>query len=305
MRSFSLILALLATSTALGTLAGGSATPDVPAPPVVRDRLVSTNLPADELLLSLLAPERLLAVSAFAQDARVSNVAEQARQVSRIARPGNADVERLVALTPTAVVLFPFARPESRELLARCGVPVIELPIASSLRAVESSVRAMGDRVGEAGRSRQLVAAMRRRLRLVELRESARRPSVLYFTRGYTAGRGTLIGELIERAGGSNAAAEAGITGHARLDAERILAMDPDFILLAPWRADARERRIGGVPEAGRDPLLVRTRAVREGHVLLVPPRHLMSTTHYVVGAVEDIANELRRFDTTGVVVSP
>jgi ABC-type Fe3+-hydroxamate transport system substrate-binding protein len=116
---------------------------------------------------------------------------------------------------------------------------------------------------------------------------------VLYFTRGYTAGRGTLIGELIERAGGRNAAAEAGVEGHARLDAEHILAIDPDYILLAPWRADARERSLTGELSVTRDPLLVRTRAVRHGHVLFVPPSHLMSTSHFVALAVEDIARQL------------
>lgn len=298
MRSFGLTLALLAASTVLATVGTGPAVRDVPAPPRVTDRLVSTNLPADEILLTLLPPERLLAVSAFARDERISNVAAAARRVGHTARPGNAEVERLVALSPAAVVLFPFARPESRQLLARCHVPVLELPIASSLGAVESSLLGLGERVGEPGRAAQLVTAMRRRLAAVHT--PTRQPSVLYFMRGYTAGRDTLIGELIERAGATNAAAEAGIAGHARLDAERILAMDPDFILLAPWRADAKERHVGGPPAPGRDPLLVRTRAVREGHVLLVPPRHLMSTSHFAAAAVEDIARELARFDGRG-----
>jgi len=294
--AFALILLLLA-STALTTLEAGPRTSDVPAPALVNDRLVSTNLPADEILLSLLPPERLLAVSAFATDGRISNVAELARHVPAKARPGSAaDVERLVALAPAAVVLFPFARPEARGLLARCSVPVIELRVASSLAAVEESVRSLGTRVGEAAHAQQLVDEMERRLRHVDAERSpGERPSVLYFMRGYTAGRGTLLNEMIERAGARNVAAEAGIEGHARLDAERILAMDPDYILLAPWRADARRRDVGPEQRAAHDRLLARTRAVRGGHVIFVAPRHLMSTSHFVALGVEDIAQQLRR----------
>ncbi|NOY90888.1 MAG: ABC transporter substrate-binding protein [Deltaproteobacteria bacterium] len=293
MRSLLPILALLTASTALAGFGAGPSTPDVAAPDVVRERLVSTNLPADEILLSLLPPERLLAVSSFARDPHISNVAALARRVGDVARPGNGDVERIVAMSPAAVVLFPFMRPESRELLARCHVPVISLPIAESLEAVEASVLGLGARVGEPEGARELVDEMRERLSDVDAR-AAERPSVLYFTRGYTAGRGTLIGELIERAGGRNAAAEAGVEGHARLDAEHILAIDPDYILLAPWRADARERSTSGDLAVTRDPLLIRTRAVRRGHVLFVPPSHLMSTSHFVARAVQDIARQLR-----------
>ncbi len=293
MRSSLPILALLASSTALAGLGAGPTTPDVAAPEVVREGLVSTNLPADEILLSLLPPDRLLAVSSFARDPHISNVAALAQRVGDVARPGNGDVERIVAMSPAAVVLFPFARPESRELLARCHVPVISLPIAESLEAVEASVLGLGARVGEAGRAHELVNEMRERLGHVDAPHGGR-PSVLYFTRGYTAGRSTLIGELIERAGGRNAAAEAGVEGHARLDAEHILAIDPDYILLAPWRADGRARSLDGDRRENRDPLLVRTRAVRLGHVLFVPPRHLISTSHFVARAVEDIAGQLR-----------
>jgi iron complex transport system substrate-binding protein len=55
---------------------------------------------------------------------------------------------------------------------------------------------------------------------------------MIYTFFGWTAGNGTFIGALVERAGASNVAAEAGIEGYEELNEEVLVDQDPDWILL-------------------------------------------------------------------------
>ena len=286
------VVGLLAGSVGLGVWAEGAPAPEAAAVSGRPARIVSATLSTDEMLLAMVEPDGLVAVTHFALDPRVSNVVEQARRVEHVV---TGDAEQLVSLEPDVVLADPVGRPETRALLARVGVPVWQVPAAHSIADVKENVRSVAARVGMPERGEALVRDMdlviegaRERVRDVE------RPTVLLYNRGgFTAGSGTLFDELLRIAGGRNAAAEAGIEGHASIAIERALALDPDVILTTDYAADGRSRRM--IPEVTLedDPAWSDTRAVREGRVYALSGRTVLSTSHHVARAVPEIARLL------------
>ena len=269
--------------------------PDEPAPPepgARPERIVSATLSTDEMLLALVEPEALVAVTHFALDPRVSNVTERAREVRAVV---TGDPESVLALEPDVVFADPVGRPETRALLRRAGVPVLRVPEARSLDDIRRNVRWVGEWVGERERAEALVAEMDRVVADAAGRvRGAPRPRVLLYNRGgFTAGRGTLFDELVRLAGGRNAAAEAGIEGHASLAIERALALDADVVLTTDYGADARARRMLEPTSITRDPVWSGATAVRTGRVHALEGRHVLSTSHHVAHAVADIARAL------------
>jgi ABC-type Fe3+-hydroxamate transport system substrate-binding protein len=98
---------------------------------------------------------------------------------------------------------------------------------------------------------------------------------VLYWADPHTAGGGTMIGHLIEAAGGTNAARESGVVGIVPLGAERAFALDPDVVLVARWQDAASALRA--------HPLLRQMRAVRAGRIVEMPNRLLVTLSHHAV----------------------
>lgn len=182
-------------------------------------RIVSVNLCADQLLLRL-APERVIAITMLSR--RGDLAPDPSLGADKPAIRGSA--EEILALQPDLVVFGPFSAAATRSLLERLGLPVYTLPYVASLPALREAIRTLGQLVHEPERA----AALERRLDTLARPFDAEPSLILYYLQGgYSAGRGTWVGELIERSGGINAAARAGLTGYGDLPLERALAARP------------------------------------------------------------------------------
>jgi iron complex transport system substrate-binding protein len=289
----SLLLASALSTWAAGSGNGSSSGDTAGAPlPAHPERIVSTNLPTDEILLALLPPERLLAVSHFAHDPTISNVTTEARRVPHRVR---GEAEPILALSPDLVFAFPYGQREVQALLGQAGVPVAHVSGANDIAGVRANIQRIGDIVGERQRADALVARMDQSLADVRRRtQGANRPRVLiWYTGGTTSGPGTLVDEVLAVAGGRNVAAEAGLEGIATLPLETALALDPDVLFVLDFRADARTREVGGAPALVDHPVWRTLDAVREGRVHVLPPHHAYASSHHVSEAALDMARRL------------
>src|SRR5262249_37764363 len=140
----------------------------------------------------------------------------------------------------------PYNTADALKLLERSGLTIYRNEDIHGIDEVEAGVLRLGERVGEPGRARGVVESMRARRRKLaqRLTDVGRRPLVLYWSSGDTAGRGTTIDDVIREAGGSNVAAELGLEGSPEISPERVVAANPEVILLARWKAEDRQGRI-------------------------------------------------------------
>jgi iron complex transport system substrate-binding protein len=269
------------TRTCLGALLVAVGSLAAAPPPL---RVASLNLAADEVLVDLLPAERLLAVTSFADDASMSNVA--GRVPKGAARFPRADVERLIALAPDLVVISQYTDADVQRQLERAGLRLHRMQGLETLAGFREAVLGLGRAVGAEAAARTLVERYDRTLAELERRlRGTPRPRVLYWANPMTAGADTAIGTLIECAGAVNVGREIGVTGIAPAGAERAFVADPDVVLLGRWP---------GVREALlAHPLLSQLRAVRAGRIVELDTPLLVALNHHAAAACWSLAGEL------------
>lgn len=249
-----------------------------------RGRVASMNLTADEILVEILPPARLVAVTRFADEAGTSNVV--GRVPPEVARFPRADLERLVALRPDLVVVSQYTDADFLRQIEKSGIRWHRMEGLASLSGFRESILSLGRAVGEEAAARGLVARYDARLAaLVRLLEGAKRPRVLYWANPYTAGAQSAIGAIIEGAGAENVGRTLGLEGIAPLGGERAFLADPDVVLVGA--------SFESVDSLRQHPLLGQLRAVREGRVVEMPGELLVALSHHAAESCWYLASKL------------
>src|SRR3990170_1816025 len=208
----------------------------VPSFPAAATRIVSLTVATDEILLALVAPERIAALTHLADAPEFSNVAVEARAVRGRVPPGST--EAILAAGPDLVLLAAYVEAARKEILRAAGVPFIDVRPSGSVAEIKEYIAAIGRAVGAGARAAEIVRAMDVRLTDVTARIAhSERPRVLYYTGdGVTAGAGTSIDEIISLGGGENVAAVAGVQGFRKVSRETLVMLDPEVILMSGGR---------------------------------------------------------------------
>jgi iron complex transport system substrate-binding protein len=251
----SLIFALAATlpGAAFGKANAATSTP----PP---ERIVSLSLCADQYLVLLADPAQIVALNRFSQDRGMSWAYERAKRF-RVTR---GDAESLMTLRPDMVFTAGFGTPAALEVLRRRRIRTVELERAEDYTAIERSVRQVAAAVGHPHRGEALIAAMRARLASLGPAPGRGRVAAYYQRRGYLTGKGTLVDDMMARAGLTNLAAHLGRPMLSYLSIEQMARARPDF-LLVEQKGVVRDRGT----EMLEHPLLRRT--VPDSRRLLLP----------------------------------
>lgn len=230
-------------------LAGASA----PAKP---QRILSTNLCADQLLLQLVEPERIAGLSHLAADPELSALSERARGLPLV-RPS---AEEAFLRRPDLALVGKYWAREAVHALRELGVPLVEVAPVESFEAVRKRLTQVARAVGEEERGQRLLAEFDAELAALRARRTSPAPrAALVQSDGTTMGRGALVDEVFTAAGFRNVSADMGLAAHATIDLERLLLSSPDLLVMPRYRAEAptlaRERgrhpalSSGGIPE--------------------------------------------------------
>lgn len=230
-----LTLALLTVGLAL-------AAPALAAP----QRIASLNLCTDQLLLMLVERERIVSVSHWAHRPESSYMVAAARGI-----PANGGLaEEVVPLAPDLIITGRFSQGAVTNLLRQLGYPVVVTEVPRTLAEGRRSVLDFGALVGAEDAAAALVAAMDARLAAIDAVVAAdpQRPlAAVYAPNGVTAGAGTVMHDVVSRAGMRNLAAELGVVGYGQLPLERLIAAAPDVVVLdataAPQAAESMAHR--------------------------------------------------------------
>jgi len=191
-------------------------------------RVVTMNLCLDQAALRLAAPGQLVGVSTLAHDPGLSVMAGQAAGIAPVA----TRVEPILDLKPDLVVFDSASHFLVKRLLRQAGVPVLELPWAGSLEAAEELIDRMAAALGRENVGRPIVDDMREQRRRLAWQGPPTATAAVLGANNATAGRGSLMDELLRLAGFRNLAAELGVPAYGRLSLETLLANSPDLLVL-------------------------------------------------------------------------
>jgi iron complex transport system substrate-binding protein len=201
-------------------------------------RIVSMNLCADELVLRLGAPGTVRSVTWLARDPSISAVAAQARHV-----PVNRGLaEEIVPLQPDLVVVGIYTTRTTVALLKRLNVPVLELDVPNTLPDAMRQILQVAEALGRSERGAALVAEMEAAIARVQAEQRqavqalpmqrTRPVAAVYNPNGFTVGAGSLVHDLMTRAGLRNLAAERRIDNYGRLPLDLLLMAQPDLLIM-------------------------------------------------------------------------
>ena len=202
-----------------------------PAP----QRIVSLAPGITETLYELGLDDKIAGVTSYC------NWPLRARQKPRIGGFTNPSIEKIVSLKPDLIIAtIDGNRKDTVNQLERIGLSVYVIN-PSDTDKILNGILHIGEITNRNDAAKKLSEKLRRRLDNITAQTKNKSKPKVFFQIGLepviTAGRGTLINELIGRAGGVN------IAGHdtaryPRYSAEGIMAGSPDIILFAPMAND-------------------------------------------------------------------
>ena len=169
----------------------------------------------------------------------LSDFPEEAKAVESIGSAfQNLNTELIVSLQPDLVLAAEINTPEQVKQLEDAGLTVYYLNNPTTLEGLYENLNLVAQLTGHESDAATLVESLKARVAAVDekIAPLSSRISVFYEldstdpAKPDTAGRGTFITLLIERAGGYNIASE--LEGYPQFSLEEIVAADPAFIIL-------------------------------------------------------------------------
>lgn len=158
-----------------------------------------------------------------------------ARHLPQVGSYVHPDLERIVALRPDVVLATRDGNPLAIiERLEALGIPVFAID-PRNLGGIMESIKALGEVLNARPQAESLVADMARRMEQVrqKVAQAEHRPLVFFQVDAapmVSIGEATFLHELINLAGGRNAA--AGGAPYPRFDWEEILRLQPEITII-------------------------------------------------------------------------
>lgn len=262
-------------------------------------REMSLNGPAQRVLS--LAPsntEILFAIGAGSQVVgrdQLSDYPEAAKAVADIGSAFEAlNTELIVSLKPDLVLAAGINTPEQVKQLEDLGLTVYYLKNPLTLEEMYGNLEIVAQMTGHESETATLIESLKARVAAVDekIAPIGSRFSVFYEMDGsdpakpWTAGKGTFITQLIDRAGGYNIASD--IEGYPQLSLEQVVEADPAFIILG-------DTRYGITPESiAQRPGWENLSAVKNGNVVPFNDDLFSRPGPRLVDALEELAKLLR-----------
>lgn len=159
---------------------------------------------------------------------------EQAKKVSSIGDMMNPSIEKIVALKPDVVIVSNMFNKDTIKKLEDLKITVVVLYGKENFDGVYDNITKVAEVINANEKSKTIVSDMKKKVADVEAKvKSAKKPSVYYVVSygksgDYTAGKDTFVGNMIEMAGGKNA---AGDTTGWKYSLEKLVQNNPDIII--------------------------------------------------------------------------
>jgi len=250
------------------------------------ERVVTLNPSAAQTTWEIGAREKVVGVSQFAGFLEGA----EDREVVTSGFPSSVDVETVLSLEPDLVLAPNTIDNETVTQLRDANVTVYRFEMAASIEDIYRKTEIIGRLSGECDGAESAVTEMREEVETVEAAvEGEDEPTVLYdMGDRYTAGPNTFIGQVIDRAGGDNVAANANSSApYPQLSAEFIVEQDPEFVVVS---APPEELGNGSETYIDENSVLRNTTAFEEGNIVVVDTNHISQPAPRVVEPMTQMA---------------
>jgi iron complex transport system substrate-binding protein len=192
-------------------------------------RVISLNPCLDAVLVHVADRAQVVALSHYARDPQQSSIA----RIAQTYPITYESAEEVIALRPDVVLTAAHSSPATRAALTRLGVRTELFKVPNSWVENQAQIRRIAEAVGHPQRGEALIAQVEAAIVRSAPRPGTRPITALVFQpQGFAAGHGTLVDDMMRRAGFVNVAQRYGLKKWGNVSLERLLD-DPPEVLLA------------------------------------------------------------------------
>jgi iron complex transport system substrate-binding protein len=191
--------------------------------------VISLNPCLDAILVQVADRSQIAALSHYARDPQQSSIAAIARTYPITYE----SAEEVIALRPDVVLSAAHSSPATRAALKRLHIRAELFKVPNSWTDSQLQIRRIAALCGHPDRGEALIARIEAALAQGAPRAGTRSITALVFQpNGFAAGHGTLVDEMMRRAGFVNVAERYGLKKWGNVSLEHLLD-DPPEVLLA------------------------------------------------------------------------
>lgn len=248
----------------------------------VPQRIISLSPSNTEILFALGLGDRVVGVT------NVCNYPPEAKEKEKIGGYSNPSLEKIINLKPD-LILATFGNPGKLiDQLKKFDLPVVGLN-PKTIEEIFGSIELVGKITDKEEKALELVENLRGRTEKVlaktEKLTQEQRPRVLYvvwYKPLWTAGSGTFIDELIQKAGGINIAGD--LSGWPKMSLEAVIEKNPEIIIVG-------EGHPGGLIETVKaESTLSETDAFKNNKIFIIDADIVSRTGPRIIDALEEMA---------------
>lgn len=255
-------------------------------------RILSTTLQSDQMLAELVAIKRIVGVSFYADNPYLSDiVGVYPKNIARV----HGEIESLLALQADLIFVASYSNPETVRYLLRSNIPIIRLSEFNSLKDIIKNFRLVARVTDTEKKTEKIITQIYERLdKLKQTLQGKEKIRVLYYDlNGYSAGKGSLINESIELAGGINVAKNILGAQESPLSEERAIALQPDVILMVSSNNTTDFHALSVVNLLKNKIAWKNVPAIKNNRVYALPGRLLRTISQHRIEGIERIASLL------------
>jgi iron complex transport system substrate-binding protein len=194
-------------------------------------RIVSLAPSNTEILFALGLEDRVVGVTDYC------DYPPEALNKTKVGGYANPDIEKILALNPDLILVAYGTPMEVINSMVELGLTVFGIK-TTDLDDLLNDIRRIGEITDKEIEAQALTSEMESKIQAVTnlTAELEQRPRVFYIVWHdplWTAGSGTFIHELIEKAGGVNIFGN--VTGYPMVSIEEVIARDPEIIITSSW----------------------------------------------------------------------
>ena len=256
-------------------------------------RIVSYSISTDEILLALVEPQRIIALSRLVDDPGVSSVVKEAKQIPNRVQ-GNS-MEGVLAFKPDLVIIPDFHPPEMLQSARELGLKVYIYKTPSDIKRVKRSIRQIAALTGEKDKGEAIIAKMEARIKQVQQRlanipASQRKRVIQLRSEGAFYAPDNSFGDVCRHAGVSDATLELKYPSAMEITQEKVVELNPDIIFVPDWDYDGKHNPDGEKRKILNNPSYRGLKAVQQGKVYTISGALVLTVSQYIADAVEEVA---------------
>ncbi|WP_010275158.1 ABC transporter substrate-binding protein [Paenibacillus senegalensis] len=250
--------------------------------------IAALSLDVSEIVLSLVEPERIAAVSRSTENDYLSHHSEQAREVKTKVVGAKIDPEQVLSFDTDLVLitLTHGAEQDATEMLQSAGIPLASFERWHTIELLKQNIGLIGQLVGEENKAQSLIEQIDEEISNVQaaVETFKEKPSVLVISQvssnsgPYVLGPTSIAYDIVKHAGGTPGSDLLNLDRTASVSIEHLIEADPDYIILAEWGTASDE-----FSELIASPGFQTLRAVATDQVKTMKARDLMISNPYAV----------------------